>query len=187
MRSLPRRRSRFGCTAIQSARASRSLDRFAAIDPGIGEVATLRTIAATVAYLLADRILVDGVARSACACPDVVGAVQRALVPGRAAHQGDWRSDCARRDGAEHRDARAVADGWSRRHWAAARRQPDGRAQCPASGDPCSGSIGSIVRLFDPVAYLASLLCIVTACACAALIPTLRAGRIDPIAALRQD
>ena len=50
-----------------------------------------------------------------------------------------------------------------------------------------SGSIGSIVRLFDPVAYLASLLCIVTACACAALIPTLRAGRIDPIAALRQD
>ena len=50
-----------------------------------------------------------------------------------------------------------------------------------------SGSIGSIVRLFDPVAYLASLLCIVTACAFAALIPTLRAGRIDPIAALRQD
>ena len=47
--------------------------------------------------------------------------------------------------------------------------------------------IGSTVRLFDPVAYAASLLCIVTACACAALIPALRAGRIDPIAALRQD
>jgi ABC-type antimicrobial peptide transport system permease subunit len=50
-----------------------------------------------------------------------------------------------------------------------------------------SGSIGSIVRLFDPVAYLASLLCIVTACALAALMPTLRAGRIDPIAALRRE
>jgi len=41
--------------------------------------------------------------------------------------------------------------------------------------------------LFDPVAYATSLLGIVTACACAALIPALRAGRIDPVAALRQD
>ena len=52
---------------------------------------------------------------------------------------------------------------------------------------PAAETIGSIVRLFDPIAYLASLLCIVTACAFAALIPALRAGRIDPIAALRQD
>jgi putative ABC transport system permease protein len=47
--------------------------------------------------------------------------------------------------------------------------------------------IGTVVRLFDPVAYAASLLCIVTACACAALIPALRAVRSDPVAALRQD
>ena len=52
---------------------------------------------------------------------------------------------------------------------------------------PAAELIGSVVRLFDPVAYAASLLCIVTACACAALIPALRAGRIDPIATLRQD
>lgn len=52
---------------------------------------------------------------------------------------------------------------------------------------PAAEMIGSAVRLFDPVAYAASLLCIVTACAGAALIPALRAGRIDPIAALRQD
>ena len=51
---------------------------------------------------------------------------------------------------------------------------------------PAAEQMGS-VRLFDPVAYAASLLCVVTACACAALIPALRAGRIDPIAALRQD
>ena len=52
---------------------------------------------------------------------------------------------------------------------------------------PAAELIESVVRLFDPVAYAASLLCIVTACACAALIPALRAGRIDPIATLRQD
>ena len=52
---------------------------------------------------------------------------------------------------------------------------------------PAAELIGSIVRLFDPVAYAGSLVCIVTACAGAALIPALRAGRIDPIAALRQD
>ena len=52
---------------------------------------------------------------------------------------------------------------------------------------PAAELIGSVVRLFDPVAYTASLLCIVTACVCAALIPALRAGRIDPASTLRQD
>ncbi len=52
---------------------------------------------------------------------------------------------------------------------------------------PAAEQIGSVVRLFDPVAYAASVLCILTTCACAALIPALRAGRIDPVTALRQD
>jgi hypothetical protein len=51
---------------------------------------------------------------------------------------------------------------------------------------PAAGLIGSIVRLFDPVAYAASVLCILAACACAAVIPVLRATRINPVAALRQ-
>jgi ABC-type antimicrobial peptide transport system permease subunit len=41
--------------------------------------------------------------------------------------------------------------------------------------------------LFDPVAYAASLFCIIVACMGAALIPALRAGRIDPMTALRQN
>ncbi|HEY0284420.1 MAG TPA: ABC transporter permease [Vicinamibacterales bacterium] len=51
---------------------------------------------------------------------------------------------------------------------------------------PAAGLIGSVVRIFDPIAYVVSLLCIVTACACAALIPALRAAWIHPVAALRQ-
>jgi ABC-type antimicrobial peptide transport system permease subunit len=52
---------------------------------------------------------------------------------------------------------------------------------------PAAGMIGSVVQLFDPAAYAVSLLCIVIACTCAALVPALRAAQINPIAALRQD
>jgi hypothetical protein len=43
------------------------------------------------------------------------------------------------------------------------------------------------VPVFDPVAYAASLLLIVTSCVLAVSVPTLRAARIDPIATLRKD
>jgi hypothetical protein len=52
---------------------------------------------------------------------------------------------------------------------------------------PAAEFIGSTVHLFDPVAYIGGLLWIVAACTCAALIPALRAARIDPMRALRQD
>lgn len=47
--------------------------------------------------------------------------------------------------------------------------------------------IGDAVRVFEPVAYAASLLGIVAACVTASLVPALRAARIDPMAILRQD
>jgi ABC-type antimicrobial peptide transport system permease subunit len=47
--------------------------------------------------------------------------------------------------------------------------------------------IGNTVRVFDPMAYAASLLVIVIACVLAASVPVLRAARIDPIATLRND
>jgi ABC-type antimicrobial peptide transport system permease subunit len=52
---------------------------------------------------------------------------------------------------------------------------------------PAASRIGEIVNVFDPLAYAASLLCIVAACALAASVPALRAARIDPVATLRQD
>jgi putative ABC transport system permease protein len=52
---------------------------------------------------------------------------------------------------------------------------------------PAASEIGNTVRVFDPTAYAASLLVIVTACVLAASIPALRAARVDPIATLRND
>ena len=52
---------------------------------------------------------------------------------------------------------------------------------------PAASQIGGMVHVFDPVAYAASLLCIVTACLLAASIPALRAARIDPMTTLRED
>jgi len=52
---------------------------------------------------------------------------------------------------------------------------------------PAAEQIGSSVLLFDPIAYGASLLCVVVACLAASLAPALRAGNVDPLGALRQD
>jgi len=52
---------------------------------------------------------------------------------------------------------------------------------------PFAEPIAATVRLFDPIAYSVSIASIAAACASAALIPALRAGRVDPFAALRED
>jgi predicted permease len=51
---------------------------------------------------------------------------------------------------------------------------------------PAASAIGGIVRVFDPMAYLLSGLVVVTACALAAWVPAMRACRLDPVATLRQ-
>ena len=52
---------------------------------------------------------------------------------------------------------------------------------------PGSGAIGDIVHVLDPVAYVGSVLFIIAACLLAASIPASRAARIDPMQTLRQD
>jgi ABC-type antimicrobial peptide transport system permease subunit len=47
--------------------------------------------------------------------------------------------------------------------------------------------IGTFIKVFDPAAYATSLLIIVVSCVLAAAVPALRAARIDPIATLRQE
>ena len=44
-----------------------------------------------------------------------------------------------------------------------------------------------MVRLLDPIAYVAGLLVIMLACAFAAWVPTMQAARIDPMKSLRHE
>ena len=52
---------------------------------------------------------------------------------------------------------------------------------------PAGAMIAEIVRLTDPIAYAASLVSIVMACLLAAWIPAMRAARLDPMRTLRRD
>jgi predicted permease len=52
---------------------------------------------------------------------------------------------------------------------------------------PAAAPLAEIVRVTDPVAYLASVLLIVVACLLAAWIPATRAARLDPMRTLRQE
>jgi predicted permease len=163
------------------------VERFAAIDPNMGEVSTLRTIARREAYFL--RIpfwltLALGVLALLLTLSGLFSVLSY-LVEQRAREIGVRMAL-----GATGRGIGALVLSQSAR--------PVGVGLLLGSGltaslgaallaTPAAAQIGPAVRLFDPVAYASSLLCIVTACACAALIPALRAGRIDPITALRQD
>ena len=50
-----------------------------------------------------------------------------------------------------------------------------------------AAEIGGVVHALDPVAYVGSVLVIVTVCLLGASVPALRAARIDPMATLRKD
>jgi predicted lysophospholipase L1 biosynthesis ABC-type transport system permease subunit len=52
---------------------------------------------------------------------------------------------------------------------------------------PAGATIAEIVRVTDPIAYAASLPIIVVACLLAAWIPATRAARLDPMQTLRQE
>ena len=171
-----------------SERARQALvDRLAAIDPNMGNVSTLRTIARREAYFLGIPFwltLMLGVLALLLTLSGLFSVLSY-LVEQRTREIGVRMALGATSRGIGalvlSQSARPVGIGLLL-----------GSSLTAALGaallaTPAAEQIGSAVRLFDPVAYAASLLCIVTACACAALIPALRAGRIDPVTALRQD
>jgi hypothetical protein len=52
---------------------------------------------------------------------------------------------------------------------------------------PAVGAIAQIVHVTDPVAYAGSLILIIAACLLAAAVPASRAARLDPVQTLRQE
>jgi predicted permease len=163
------------------------VDRLAAIDPNMGEVSTLQTMAHAEAYLLGIPFWLTLVLGLLALLLTLSGlfSVLSYLVEQRTREIGVRLAIGAtsRQIGALvlTQSARPVVIGLVL-----------GTALTAGLGaallaTPAAEQIGSTVGLFDPVAYAASLLGIATACTAAALIPALRAGRIDPVLALRQD
>jgi hypothetical protein len=163
------------------------VDRFAAIDPNMGEVSTLRTMARLEAYLLGIpfwlTLVLGGLALllTLSGLFSVLSYVveQRTREIGVRMALGATRSSIGALILAQ--TARPVGIGLLLGGGLA------GTLGAGLLATPAAEQIGASVRLLDPVAYAASLLCVATACTCAALSPALRAGRIDPIGALRQD
>jgi predicted permease len=163
------------------------VDRLAAIDPNMGQVSTLQTIARRETYLLGIPFWLTLVLGVLALLLTLLGlfSVLSYLVEQRTREIGVRMAL-----GATSRGIGALVLSQSA--------SPVGIGLVLGSGltaalgavllaTPAAEQIGPAVRLFDPVAYAASLLSIVMACACAALMPALRAGWIDPITALRQD
>jgi predicted permease len=162
-------------------------DRLAAIDANMAEVSTLATLASTDAYLLGMEFWLTFVLGALALLLTLTGlfSVLSYLVEQRTREIG----------------VRMALGATSRSVGALVLRQcarPVGLGVLIGStltvglsaallATPAAEAIGGTVRLFDPIAYAGSLLCIVAACAGAALAPALRAGRVNPLAALRQD
>jgi putative ABC transport system permease protein len=171
-----------------SERARHALvDRFASIDPNMGEVSTLRTFARMEAYLLGIPFWLTLVLGALALLLTLSGlfSVLSYLVEQRTREIGVRMAL-----GATSRSIGGLILSQSARPVGIGLLL--GASLTAALGavllaTPAAEQIGSSVRLFDPIAYFASLLCIVAACTGAALIPALRAGRLDPVGALRQD
>jgi putative ABC transport system permease protein len=171
-----------------SERARQALiDRLAAIDPNMAEVSSLETITRAGAYLLAIPFWVTLVLGALALLLTLSGlfSVLSYLVEQRTREIGVRMAL-----GATSRSVVALVLSQSTRPVGIG--LVIGGSLTAALGavllaTPAAEVIGSSVRLFDPIAYAASLLSVVTACTGAALIPALRAGRINPVRALRQD
>ena len=171
-----------------SERARQALvDRLAAIDPNMGNVSTLRTIARREAYFLGIPFwltLMLGVLALLLTLSGLFSVLsylveQRTREIGVRMALGATRGNIAGLVLTQL--ARPVGLGLLL-----------GGSLTAALGGvllatPAAEAIGETVRLLDPLAYTGSMVCIGAACVCAALVPALRAGRINPVAAIRQD
>jgi predicted permease len=163
------------------------IDRLAAIDPNAAQVSTLQTVARAEAYFLAIPLWLTSVLGGLALFLTLSGlfsvlsyaveqrkheiGVRTALGATRARVGALVLSQSARPVGIGLLLGTSLTAGFG----------------AALLATPAAEFIGSSVLLFDPLAYVVGILCVVAVCTAAALIPALRAGRIDPVRALRQD
>lgn len=165
----------------------RLIERLTRIDPAMGEIRTIRSIAGMGAYILRIAFWVTAVLGGLALVLTLSGifSVLSYVVEQRRQEIGVRIAL-----GATTRNVAGLVLSQSIRPVAFGLIAGAGLAGALAivlMSTPAASQIDGIVHVFDPVAYAASLLCIVTACVFAASIPAVRAARIDPIATLRQD
>jgi predicted permease len=163
------------------------LQRLTLIDPNLGQVVTLRTLARLETYMLQIAFWITvalGVLALALTLSGLFSVLSY-LVEQRSKEIGVRLAiGATSRDVATHvmrQILKPVAAGLL-------------AGACAAAGTtvllmatPLAASIRASVLVFDPLAYALSLATIVAACVLAGAVPALRAARIDPIATLRQD
>jgi putative ABC transport system permease protein len=163
------------------------LDRLTRIDPNMGDIITMRTMARMETYFLQLAFwttLVLGGLALALTLSGLFGVLSY-LVEQRAKEIGIRKAL-----GANTGDLAKMVLSQSIRPVGGGLAIGTGMAAALAAvlmATPLAATIGEIIHVFDPVAYLVSLLCILAACVLAASIPARRAARVDPANTLRQE
>ncbi len=162
------------------------LDDLIRVDPGLGEISTMRNIARAQIYVLRIAFWVAVVLGGLALVLTVSGlfSVLSYLVEQRAKDIGVHVAL-----GATTRDAARLVLSQLLRPVCIGLGAGVGLAAAVATVlmAATDSEIGTLIKVFDPTAYTTSLLIIVVSCVLAATVPALRAARIDPIATLRQD
>jgi ABC-type antimicrobial peptide transport system permease subunit len=163
------------------------LEDLAKVDPGLGQINSMRTLAGMQAYILRIAFWVAVVLGGLALALTVSGlfSVLSYVVEQRAREIGLRMAL-----GATTSNVAGLVLSQSLRPVSIGLAAGGGLAAALAivlMATPAASEIGRLVHVFDPVAYAASLLVIVTSCVLAASVPALRAAHIDPIATLRKD
>ena len=162
------------------------LDDLTRVDPGLGEITTMRSIARALIYVLSIAFWVAVVLGGLALVLTVSGlfSVLSYLVEQRAKDIGVHLAL-----GATTRDAARLVLWQLLRPVCVGLGTGIGLAAAVATVlmAASDGEVGMLITVFDPAAYATSLLVIVVSCTLAAAVPALRAARIDPIATLRRE
>ena len=163
------------------------IERLTTVDPNVGGIMTLRTIATIPTYLLQIAFWVTVVLGGLALALTVSGlySVLSYVIEQRAKEIGVRMAL-----GATTRRVAAMVLSQLARPVAIGLVTGTGLAAALATvlmSTPAATGVGTIVHVFDPLAYAGSVLTIVIACALASSIPALRAARIDPMRTLRQE